>query len=146
GDLVLIGYTLGASIALQYGLDYPDEVRGLVLMTVAARPKTREAGAYEMRLRAAEDPKVYEEWLAVRAPRGGSEGLRRVAGVSAACHEVRGTRIARAIDGAAPPGGPTVPVPRPENDRCLRRTRSPRDAQAQAAPAAGCGLSPPSAR
>jgi pimeloyl-ACP methyl ester carboxylesterase len=33
GDLVLIGYTLGASIALQYGLDYPDEVRGLVLMT-----------------------------------------------------------------------------------------------------------------
>ncbi len=64
GDLVLIGYTLGASIALQYGLDYPDEVKGLVLMTVAARPKTRAAGAYEMRLRAAEDPKVYEEWLA----------------------------------------------------------------------------------
>jgi pimeloyl-ACP methyl ester carboxylesterase len=63
-DLVLIGYTLGASIALQYGLDYPDEVRGLVLMTVASRPKTREAGAYDMRLRAAEDPKVYEEWLA----------------------------------------------------------------------------------
>ena len=27
GDLVLIGYTLGASIALQYGLDYPDEVK-----------------------------------------------------------------------------------------------------------------------
>jgi len=26
-DLVLIGYTLGASIALQYGLDYPDEVK-----------------------------------------------------------------------------------------------------------------------
>ena len=54
GDLVLIGYTLGASIALQYGLDYPDEVKGLVLMTVAARPKTRAAGAYEIRLRAAE--------------------------------------------------------------------------------------------
>ena len=35
-DLVLVGYTLGASIALQYGLDYPDEVKGLVLMTVAA--------------------------------------------------------------------------------------------------------------
>ena len=64
GDLVLVGYTLGASIALQYGLDYPDEVKGLVLMTVAARPKTRPAGAYEMRLRAAEDPKAYEEWLA----------------------------------------------------------------------------------
>src|SRR5690349_1898300 len=38
-NLVLVGYTVGASVALQYGLDYPDEVRGLVLMTVAARPK-----------------------------------------------------------------------------------------------------------
>jgi pimeloyl-ACP methyl ester carboxylesterase len=63
-DLVLVGYTLGASIALQYGLDYPDEVKGLVVMTVAARPKTRPPGTYELRLRAAEDPKVYEEWLA----------------------------------------------------------------------------------
>jgi len=63
-DLVLVGYTLGASIALQYGLDYPDEVKGLVLMTVAARPKVRAPGAYEMRLRAAKDPKAYEEWLA----------------------------------------------------------------------------------
>ena len=64
-DLVLVGYTLGASIALQYGLDYPDEVKGLVLMTVAARPKVRQPGTYEMRLRAMKDPKVYEdEWLA----------------------------------------------------------------------------------
>jgi pimeloyl-ACP methyl ester carboxylesterase len=63
-DLVLVGYTLGASIALQYGLDYPDEVKGLIVMTVAARPKTRPPGTYELRLRAAEDPKVYEEWLA----------------------------------------------------------------------------------
>ena len=63
-DLVLVGYTLGASIALQYGLDYPDEVKGLVLMTVAARPKVRAPGTYEMRLRAVEDPKAYEEWLA----------------------------------------------------------------------------------
>jgi pimeloyl-ACP methyl ester carboxylesterase len=63
-DIVLVGYTLGASIALQYGLDYPDEVKGLVLMTVAARPKVRPAGTYELRLRAVEDPKVYEEWLA----------------------------------------------------------------------------------
>jgi pimeloyl-ACP methyl ester carboxylesterase len=62
-DLVLVGYTLGASIALQYGLDYPDEVKGLVLMTVAARPKVRPPGTYELRLRALEDPKVYEEWL-----------------------------------------------------------------------------------
>ena len=63
-DLVLIGYTLGASIALQYGLDYPEEVKGLVIMTVAARPKVRPAGTYELRLQAAKDPKVYEEWLA----------------------------------------------------------------------------------
>jgi pimeloyl-ACP methyl ester carboxylesterase len=62
-DLVLVGYTLGASIALQYGLDYPDEVKGLVLMTVAAGPKTRPPGTYELRLRAAESPTVYEEWL-----------------------------------------------------------------------------------
>jgi 3-oxoadipate enol-lactonase len=64
-DLVLVGYTLGASIALQYGLDYPEEVKGLVLMTVSAGPKVRKPGTYEMRLRAAKDPKVYEdEWIA----------------------------------------------------------------------------------
>jgi len=63
-DLVLVGYTLGASIALQYGLDYPEEVKGLVIMTVAIRPKTRPAGTYDMRVRAAADPKAYEEWLA----------------------------------------------------------------------------------
>jgi pimeloyl-ACP methyl ester carboxylesterase len=62
-DLVLVGYTLGASIALQYGLDYPEEVKGLVIMTVAARPKVRAPGTYELRLRAPEDPKVYEEWF-----------------------------------------------------------------------------------
>lgn len=63
-DLVLVGYTLGASIALQYGLDYPDEVKGLVVMTVAARPKVRAPDTYEMRLRAAQSPQHYEEWLA----------------------------------------------------------------------------------
>lgn len=64
-DLVLVGYTLGASIALQYALDYPDEVKGLAIMTVAARPKVRAPGTYDMRLRAAKDPKVYEEeWIA----------------------------------------------------------------------------------
>src|SRR4051812_41111323 len=64
-DLVLVGYTLGASMGLQYGLDYPDEVKGLVLMTVASRPKVRKPDTYEMRLRAAKDPKAYEEeWIA----------------------------------------------------------------------------------
>ena len=63
-DLVLVGYTLGACIALQYGLDYPKEVSGLVLMTVAMRPKHRAPGSANMRLRAAEDPAVYAEWIA----------------------------------------------------------------------------------
>jgi pimeloyl-ACP methyl ester carboxylesterase len=62
-DLVLCGYTLGASVSLQYGLDYPDEVKGLVVMTVAMRPKQRPPGTYELRLRAAQDAVVYEEWI-----------------------------------------------------------------------------------
>lgn len=62
-DLVLVGFTLGACIALQYGLDYPDEVRGLVLMTVAMRPKQRALDTLNFRLRAAEDPVVHEQWL-----------------------------------------------------------------------------------
>ena len=77
-DLVLVGYTLGASIALQYGLDYPEEVKGLVLMTVAARPKVRAPDTYEMRLRAVKDPLAYEEWLAYqqRAMKFVEPGLR----------------------------------------------------------------------
>lgn len=64
-DLVLVGYTLGASIALQYALDYPEDVKGLVIMTVAAEPKIRPAGTYELRIRAAVDSTVYEEeWIA----------------------------------------------------------------------------------
>jgi len=62
-DLVLVGYTLGASIALQYALDYPEEVKGLVVMTVAPRPKVRDPDAYDMRLRALKDPKAYDEWV-----------------------------------------------------------------------------------
>lgn len=62
-NLVLVGFTLGASIALQYGLDYPEEVEGLVCMTVAMRPKRRAPGIYALRQRAAEEPAVYEQWL-----------------------------------------------------------------------------------
>jgi pimeloyl-ACP methyl ester carboxylesterase len=62
-DLVLAGYTLGACIALQYALDYPDEVAGLAIMTVAMRPKTRKPGTYELRINAIEDPKIFEEWI-----------------------------------------------------------------------------------
>ena len=62
-DLVLVGFTLGACIGLQYALDYPQEVKALALMTVAMRPKERAAGTLEMRLNAAKDPAVYQEWL-----------------------------------------------------------------------------------
>jgi pimeloyl-ACP methyl ester carboxylesterase len=66
---------------LQYGLDYPDEVKGLVIMTVAAKPKTRAPDTYEMRLRAAKEPrdeKAYGEWLAfqLRAMQFVEPGLR----------------------------------------------------------------------
>jgi len=62
-DLVLVGFTLGACITLQYGLDYPDEVKALVLMTVAMRPKERPPGALELRLKAAQDAEMYRKWL-----------------------------------------------------------------------------------
>ena len=62
-DLVLVGFTLGACIALQYALDYPEEVQALALMTVSMGPKQRAPGTLEFRLRASEDPGVYQEWL-----------------------------------------------------------------------------------
>ena len=62
-DLVLVGFTLGACIALQYALDYPEEVKALALMTVSMAPKTRTPGSLEFRLQAAEDPNVHEKWL-----------------------------------------------------------------------------------
>jgi pimeloyl-ACP methyl ester carboxylesterase len=62
-DLVLVGYTLGGCIALQYGLDYPDEVKALVLITTGMRPRERRPGTLEFRLKAAEDSEVCREWL-----------------------------------------------------------------------------------
>jgi pimeloyl-ACP methyl ester carboxylesterase len=62
-ELVLVGYTLGGCIALQYGLDYPDEVKALVLMTTGMRPRERAPGALELRLKAAADPETYRTWL-----------------------------------------------------------------------------------
>ena len=62
-DLVLCGFTLGACIALQYGLDYPEEVKGLVLMTVAMKPKERSPGTLEFRLDAAKSAEGMEKWL-----------------------------------------------------------------------------------
>jgi 3-oxoadipate enol-lactonase len=62
-DLVLVGYTLGGCIALQYALDYPEEVKALVLMTTGMRPRERAAGALELRLKAAAEPESYRQWL-----------------------------------------------------------------------------------
>lgn len=62
-DLVLSGFTLGACVALQYALDYPDEVSGLVLMTIAMRPKTRRPQDLQFRLDAAADADTYQKWL-----------------------------------------------------------------------------------
>ena len=62
-EVVLVGFTLGACVALQYGLDYPEEVKGLVLMTVSMRPKERKPGTLDMRLRAAKEPEAYQEWI-----------------------------------------------------------------------------------
>src|SRR2546430_14729713 len=45
-------------------LDYPEEVQGLVLMTVSMRPKHRALDTLHFRLRAAADPAVYEQWIA----------------------------------------------------------------------------------
>jgi pimeloyl-ACP methyl ester carboxylesterase len=62
-DLVLSGYTMGASIALQYGFDYPEEVKGIVISTVAMRPKGLEPALFANRLKAAEDPATFEGWI-----------------------------------------------------------------------------------
>ena len=62
-DLVLCGYTLGAYIALQYALDYPEEVKGIAIMTIAMQPKNLDQEVFASRLRAAENPAAFEEWL-----------------------------------------------------------------------------------
>ena len=62
-DLVLSGFTLGACIALQYALDYPEEVKALALMTIAMRPKERQPRHLQFRLDAAQDAPTYEQWL-----------------------------------------------------------------------------------
>jgi 4,5:9,10-diseco-3-hydroxy-5,9,17-trioxoandrosta-1(10),2-diene-4-oate hydrolase len=62
-DLVLCGYTLGGYIALQYALDYPEEVKGIAIMTVAMRPKNLAEEVFASRLRAAASPAAFEVWL-----------------------------------------------------------------------------------
>ena len=63
GGLVLAGFTLGACVALDYALTWPDEVDGLLLMTVAMRPKERAPGSLEFRLNAARGGEPMQKWL-----------------------------------------------------------------------------------
>jgi pimeloyl-ACP methyl ester carboxylesterase len=65
-DLVIVGYTLGGAIGLEYGLDYPEEVKGLVLMTVAHRPKNRNPDTVGLRHKAISSREGFEEWMADR--------------------------------------------------------------------------------
>ena len=62
-DLVFVGFTLGACIALQYALDYPEEVKGLVLMSVAMRPKEVKPEIFSFRMRASQDAVAHEKWI-----------------------------------------------------------------------------------
>jgi pimeloyl-ACP methyl ester carboxylesterase len=63
GGLVLAGFTLGACVALDYALTWPDEVDGLLLMTVAMRPKERAPGSLDFRLDAAKGGEPMQRWL-----------------------------------------------------------------------------------
>ena len=49
-------------------MDYPDEVKALVLMTVACGPGSGRAGTLEFRLKAAEDPETVSAMAGHHAP------------------------------------------------------------------------------
>ena len=93
-ELVLVGYTLGGWIALQYALDYPDEVKALVLMTTGMRPRERAPGALELRSKATADPESY-----LHGP-----------GAHAASIFVYGAGAGRTSRRKSPPGGSIVAV------------------------------------
>lgn len=64
-DLVLVGYTLGSCIAIEYALAYPEEVSGLVLSSIETRvrPRARPSHLDRCHAAAAGVPGVYEEWV-----------------------------------------------------------------------------------
>ncbi len=55
---------MGSAIALQYGLDYPEEVRALVLTTAGFKASLPPPGRLELRLKAAAgDQDAYNDWF-----------------------------------------------------------------------------------
>ncbi|MES3000014.1 MAG: alpha/beta hydrolase [Pseudomonadota bacterium] len=64
-DLVLVGYTLGSAIAIEYALAYPEEVSGIVLSTIEMKPRPRSLPSNLDRCLAAQagEPGAMEEWL-----------------------------------------------------------------------------------
>ena len=64
-DLVLVGYTLGSCIAVEYALAYPEEVSGIVLSTIEIKPIPRVRPNHLDRCLAAVagEPGKYEEWV-----------------------------------------------------------------------------------
>ena len=64
-DLLLVGYTLGAAIALQFALDYPQAVKGLVLSAVSVAPRAEaRSGLLDSCLKAATgNAQAVDAWL-----------------------------------------------------------------------------------
>ena len=64
-DLLLVGYTLGAAIALQFALDYPQAVKGLVLSAVSVAPRAEaRSGLLDSCLKAATgNARAVDAWL-----------------------------------------------------------------------------------
>ena len=93
-ELVLVGYTLGGCIALQYALDYPDEVKALVLMTTGMRPRERAPGGVGAALES----------------HGESRVLPAMAGAHAASIFVYGAGAGRTSRRMSPSGGSIVAV------------------------------------
>jgi len=64
-DLVLVGYTLGSCIAMEYALTYPEEVSGIVLSTISVKPRpvARPNHLDRCLAAAAGQPGIMEEWV-----------------------------------------------------------------------------------
>ena len=64
-DLVFCGYTLASAIAVEYALTHPSEVSGLVLSSTSLGSGSgQNQSVLDLRLNAAKNPVVYEQWFA----------------------------------------------------------------------------------